>query len=118
VHLVAAEEGYLVRLGGQEPQNRLRWDSPFPGFDELRQRARCTGEAFIDMANHEPEGRILRGTWRGEDYALPAAVVLLQVINHGTEHRAQIATILTQIGIEPPEIDAWMYHDKMEAAES
>jgi uncharacterized damage-inducible protein DinB len=118
IHLIAAEEGYLARLTGQEPQNRLRSGSPFPGFIELRRRAHHTGDALIDVANREPEGRILRGTWRGEAYVIPAAILLLQTINHGTEHRAQISMILTQLGIEPPEVDAWMYHDTHGAASS
>jgi uncharacterized damage-inducible protein DinB len=39
--------------------------------------------------------------------------LLTQAINHSTEHRAQIATILTQQGIEPPDMSGWAY---MEAA--
>ena len=27
----------------------------------------------------------------------------------GTEHRSQVATILTQLGVEPPEMDGWTY---------
>jgi uncharacterized damage-inducible protein DinB len=34
-------------------------------------------------------------------------VVLTQVINHATEHREQIKSMLTALGIEPPEIDGW-----------
>jgi uncharacterized damage-inducible protein DinB len=33
------------------------------------------------------------------------------VINHATEHRAQIMAILTQLGITPPELDSWSYFD-------
>jgi len=31
------------------------------------------------------------------------------VIHHGTDHRSQICTALTQLGVEPPEIDVWAY---------
>ena len=44
------------------------------------------------------------GTWR-----MPVSLFLLQAINHGTEHRSQVATILTQLGIEPPDTDGWAY---------
>lgn len=37
------------------------------------------------------------------------SLLLLQAINHGTEHRSQIATILTQLGVEAPEMDGWTY---------
>jgi uncharacterized damage-inducible protein DinB len=40
---------------------------------------------------------------------VPAFVILLQVINHATEHRIHVATILTQLGHEPPDLDLWQY---------
>ena len=42
---------------------------------------------------------------------MPVSLFLIQAINHGTEHRSQIATILTQIGVEPPEMDGWTYFE-------
>jgi len=33
------------------------------------------------------------------------------VINHATEHRAQIMAILTQLGIQPPDLDGWSYFE-------
>ncbi len=44
------------------------------------------------------------GTWW-----MPVSLFLLQAVNHGTEHRSQVATILTQLGVEPPEMDGWAY---------
>jgi uncharacterized damage-inducible protein DinB len=40
---------------------------------------------------------------------MPVSLYLLQAINHSTEHRAQVATILTQLGVEPPAMDGWTY---------
>jgi uncharacterized damage-inducible protein DinB len=40
---------------------------------------------------------------------MAGSLLLLQAVNHGTEHRSQIATILTQLGVEPPEMDGWTY---------
>ncbi len=34
-------------------------------------------------------------------------VILLQAINHATEHREQIKSMLTALGVTPPEIDGW-----------
>ena len=34
---------------------------------------------------------------------------LAQALNHGTDHRSQICTALTALGVEPPGIDAWTY---------
>ena len=48
---------------------------------------------------------------RGEDWVFhaPVAFRLAQVIHHGTDHRSQVCTILSTLGIEPPEIDVWAY---------
>jgi uncharacterized damage-inducible protein DinB len=30
-------------------------------------------------------------------------------VHHGTDHRSQICTALTNLGIEPPDIDLWAF---------
>ena len=47
--------------------------------------------------------------WDGTPREVPKTVILTQVINHATEHRSQVMTILTQLGIAPPELDAWTH---------
>jgi uncharacterized damage-inducible protein DinB len=34
---------------------------------------------------------------------------LAQALHHGTDHRSQICTALSALGVEPPGIDAWTY---------
>ncbi len=38
-----------------------------------------------------------------------AGVLLAQAVHHGTDHRGQVWTMLTTLGIAPPEIDLWAY---------
>jgi uncharacterized damage-inducible protein DinB len=38
---------------------------------------------------------------------------LAQVLHHGTDHRSQVCTALTTLGIEPPAIDVWDYGDSV-----
>jgi uncharacterized damage-inducible protein DinB len=33
----------------------------------------------------------------------------VQAINHATEHRSQVMTALTQVGITPPDLDGWSW---------
>jgi uncharacterized damage-inducible protein DinB len=40
---------------------------------------------------------------------VPAGVVLAQVIHHGSDHRSQICTILTTLGITIPAMGLWDY---------
>ena len=39
----------------------------------------------------------------------PLGVRLAQVVHHGTDHRSQVCTVLTVLGVAPPEIDVWAY---------
>ena len=36
-------------------------------------------------------------------------VVMVQAINHATEHREQIKSMLSALGVTPPSIDGWDY---------
>jgi uncharacterized damage-inducible protein DinB len=45
----------------------------------------------------------------GWEFHAPAGFRLAQVIHHGTDHRSQVCTALTSLGITPPEIDLWAY---------
>jgi uncharacterized damage-inducible protein DinB len=55
----------------------------------------------------------MQGTWNGEPYTMDAAVFLIQAINHATEHRAHVVSILTQNGIDVPSLDGWTYGEAM-----
>jgi uncharacterized damage-inducible protein DinB len=39
----------------------------------------------------------------------PVGVRLAQALDHGTDHRSQISTALTLLGVEPPAIDGWAH---------
>jgi uncharacterized damage-inducible protein DinB len=34
---------------------------------------------------------------------------MVQAINHATEHREQIKSMLSSLGVTPPDIDGWAY---------
>ena len=111
IHLAGAQERYLSRFTGTIPEQPPRESAGFPGFPELRERARQSSvglEAIAAQIEPDP-GRTIQITWQGQQQSLRASVLLIQVINHGTEHRAHIATTLGALGIEPPEIDGWSY---------
>jgi uncharacterized damage-inducible protein DinB len=37
---------------------------------------------------------------------------LAQALHHGTDHRSQICTALTALGVEPPDIDLWAFGEQ------
>lgn len=104
VHIVSGETFYVELLTDWEPQVHWHRGDPFPGVDALLERSRETGPRLLAAAQSiAPDKSIERD--QGEQ--IPASVILVQAINHATEHRVQVATILTQLGIEPPAIDGW-----------
>jgi uncharacterized damage-inducible protein DinB len=109
MHLFAAEEGYVGALTGQIPTPRLKELTTFPSFDELRRRAEMSGKELISVAEQRELGQTLYldgGTYEATDI-----IVLIQAINHAIDHRSQIATLLSQQDIEPPDLDGWSYND-------
>jgi uncharacterized damage-inducible protein DinB len=68
-----------------------------------------TGEALEEVARTEDLARTIEITTDEGTENYPAFVIALQVINHATDHRSHIATILTQLGHEPPDLDLWSY---------
>jgi uncharacterized damage-inducible protein DinB len=114
IHMLAAEEGYVRALTGTHPTPQLKELTTFPGFDELRQRAERSGEALIMFAEQGKQGELSQILHLdGGTYDAPVIVVVIQAIDHAIDHRSQIATLLSQQDIEPPELDSWAYNDAM-----
>jgi uncharacterized damage-inducible protein DinB len=105
IHIVRGESFYVALLTGWEPPVRWEIPGPWPGIDVLLERSAFTGDRLCEFAEEaDPDTLVDRG-----DTQVPTWVVLVQAINHATEHRAHAATILTQLAIEPPLIDGWTF---------
>ena len=111
MHMLSAEEGYVRSLTGKIPTTQLKGLSQIPGLDELRQHAQWSGEALIAFAEQPGDmSRILH--LDGGTYDAPLIIVMIQAIDHGIDHRSQIATLMSQQGITPPDLDSWTYNDE------
>lgn len=109
VHLVAADTRYIAAMRNEPRPTEVSEDKPFPGFAFLRQHMEASCATLLKIAaDVRPDDR-MRGEMRGESYDLPLSVPLAQVINHGTEHRANITSIMLARGLEPPGLDLWHY---------
>lgn len=107
MHIAGAEQRYVMRLSGRQPTYGER--DGWSGASPLRQALDESGRALIELAGHADPDEVLQGEYQGEPYDLPVATIYVQAINHATEHRSQIATILTQQGLEPPDLSGWAW---------
>jgi uncharacterized damage-inducible protein DinB len=108
-HIVGADAGYLNLL--TEGRVARIEDEGALGLDELRNASVGHGEAWAALleGDLDPSVDVVRHRDDGSKGGAPLGVRLAQAIHHGTDHRSQVCTALTMLGIEPPEIDVWAY---------
>jgi uncharacterized damage-inducible protein DinB len=109
-HIATAERGYLSRISTGQRYTEPEGTPPL-SMAEIVALISQTGQAMIEWAPKIAPEETVEINWDGEMRLVPKTILATQTINHATEHRAQIMAILTQLGIEPPELDAWMYHE-------
>jgi uncharacterized damage-inducible protein DinB len=104
LHLVTSQRGYLALL------TLLPEDRPTTplAFAELQESARLSGEGLVALAKGEREP-LQNPLQTRDNFHVHPWVVMVQIINHATEHREQIKSMLTALGVTPPEIDGWDY---------
>ncbi len=112
VHIAEAEEDYLADLTGVQSTFDLE---QFPGFDVLRQALTHSGEGFLSLVSDLADERLVLPVHTRDGYTIEPWVLVLQAINHATEHREQIKSMLTALGIKPPRIDGWVYGREQKA---
>ena len=112
-HLVESEWGYVGRLTGSA-QWRAEFDWEKLSLAELAAKAGESGAKLVEIADqvdielqHEVEHE-------GRPFYFFNWSVLLQAIYHGIEHRTQIKILLTQLGVEHPELSSWDYMEHLQ----
>jgi len=110
-HLVTSQRGYLALLTlpvEERPNTSL-------AFDELQESASISGEGLLALARDEANKLSKTHLQTTDGYYVEPWVVVLQVINHATEHREQIKSMLSFLGTTPPDIDGWDYGEVTKA---
>ncbi|MEX2183748.1 MAG: DinB family protein [Chloroflexota bacterium] len=109
-HTVGADAAYVSVLSGGR----------VPGIDEATMdlaalRATMERHAPVWTAlleeDLDPDASIVRHRDDGSTSTAPLGVRIAQVTHHGTDHRSQVCTALTSLGITPPAIDVWDFAD-------
>ncbi|HEX6843941.1 MAG TPA: DinB family protein [Actinomycetota bacterium] len=107
-HLVGADASYLfVNSGGRTSPI----DEDAMDLAALRAQMETHGDAWASVlaGDHDPGEVLVRHRDDGSSTEAPRSIRLAQALHHGTDHRSQICTALTALGVEPPAIDVWDY---------
>lgn len=112
-HIATAERSYISRISTGQPVRRAP-DAPPMTLDEIAESLRASGTGLIEWSARVQAADTVQVAWEGGPRQIPKTILLTQAINHATEHRSQIMAILTQIGIQPPELDGWSYFETLE----
>jgi uncharacterized damage-inducible protein DinB len=107
-HIYRGELIWLIRVQGQPDAKLSDVDSP-PDLSALGQRWSAVHQGWIDWArglSQEDWSKplILRNS-QGAESRSPLWQVAMHLVNHGSYHRGQLATMLRQAGIKPPGTD-------------
>jgi uncharacterized damage-inducible protein DinB len=110
-HLVGADRSYLTVLSGGRVE---RIDEDTLGLPELCAVMAQNGPVWAWLADQDldPATVLVRVRPDGSESHAPLGIRVAQVLHHGTDHRSQVCTALTNLGLDPPAIDAWDYADQ------
>lgn len=106
-HIVGADVAYLEVLAGDQAD----FDEEAATLADLRSRMVTHLRAWAGVVadDPDPDTEAIRYRDDGSEGHAPTGIRLAQVLHHGTDHRSQVCTTLTSLGIEPPEIDVWAF---------
>jgi uncharacterized damage-inducible protein DinB len=110
-HLVGSDAWYLFVM---TDERHPRIDEDTLDLPELRAAMERNATAWEQLlaADLDPDAVIVRRREDGSETHAPLGIRLAQVLHHGTDHRSQICTVVTTLGMEPPAIDVWDFGEQ------
>jgi uncharacterized damage-inducible protein DinB len=116
LHILFAEWIWRKRWEGNSPIYRLN-EEDFPTFESLRTRWLEEDKllmSFVDgLTDERLNGRVRYTSTRGEPYERILWQAMAHVVNHGTQHRAEAAALLTDLGHSPGDVDMVYFLDEL-----
>jgi uncharacterized damage-inducible protein DinB len=109
-HYIEADAYYLWFLSN----DRLSWDWKLDGSASIAQLATSAEaiaagwERFLTLP-FDPDLQISRPSVSEGSREERAGTLLAQAIHHPNVHREQVNMMLTTMGLQPPDLDVWVY---------
>jgi uncharacterized damage-inducible protein DinB len=113
VHIFGAEWLWLERWQGRMP-TALPWAPDFPDYAGVSARwseVRRDLQRFVAGVTQEDGDRSFQvRTTAGGLYTQPLWQMMQHLVNHGSYHRGQVATMLRQLGAKPVSTDLILFY--------
>jgi uncharacterized damage-inducible protein DinB len=113
VHTMSSQWIWLSRWQGTSPQTMLN-PQDFAGLSTIRE---CWDQIEQDTQNFVArldqaifmEIEVAYANTKGQPFSYPLWQLMLHQVNHATQHRSEVAAIMTQFGYSPGWLDLIMY---------
>jgi uncharacterized damage-inducible protein DinB len=103
VHLLSADETWSLRLAGVSPAGHLLPEE-FPDVAALKARWAEIDNRLREVVA-DPDRPVTYRNFAGAEFTQPVEQIVQHLVNHQTYHLGQVATLLRQVGAQPPNID-------------
>jgi uncharacterized damage-inducible protein DinB len=96
--------------------DQLIGEEELPTFEALQEawsREEAKMRAFLQRLSDPMLLRVVeyRSSLSGRRYAIPLWQMMAHLVNHGTQHRSEVALVLTHLGHSPGDLDLIVYFD-------
>jgi uncharacterized damage-inducible protein DinB len=114
VHTMSVQRNWLMRFQEIELPTPLRFED-YPDLSAIRghwDEIEAQTQAFVASIVDDKLARVIHYVnSQGEPNAYPLWQMMLHQVNHATQHRSEVAVMLTQFGYSPGWLDFLVYVD-------
>lgn len=113
MHVISSQGRWLAAWGGSQPPEETTWGQvnpdDFPDVAAVRALFRAvdgeTHQFLKKLTDPMLEQVRIRRTGSGAEFRSLLWQMMLHVVNHGTQHRSEVAAMLTAFGHSPGDLD-------------
>jgi uncharacterized damage-inducible protein DinB len=116
LHILWAEELWFERWKGRSSYTELHVDD-YPSVESIRNKIEILSANQIQfmkvLKTGDEDKKISYENIKGEKWEYTLLQMVQHMFIHSVYHRGQIATMLRQLGLQPPGLDYLVYIDEM-----